>query len=218
MTDKEIYDIWAPKGKKWTDWVRPVPFLGMHEHSKKYAYSQSLIPVTSFAGMDISDIAVIVDLPGADSVRVAISLAKEGFRPIPIFNGTLEPQGARATVDNHTVGDALYALAKQLMQIPIKEDAPPAFLADENRLLRYKMEEGLFDNSWDVYPQDLPSAQYLIENGINKVVILGNGVSKDIKKIVYGYQKKGLVIFWTDGYDVPKRIKVRKPIFKRKSD
>ena len=29
MTAKETYQIWAPSKTKWTDWVRPVPFIGI---------------------------------------------------------------------------------------------------------------------------------------------------------------------------------------------
>ena len=27
MNAKEVYKLWAPFNKKWTDWVRPVPFI-----------------------------------------------------------------------------------------------------------------------------------------------------------------------------------------------
>lgn len=27
MTGKEVYKIWAPFECRWTDWVRPVPFV-----------------------------------------------------------------------------------------------------------------------------------------------------------------------------------------------
>jgi hypothetical protein len=31
MNRKEIFDVWAPFGKKWTDWVKPVPFIGLDD-------------------------------------------------------------------------------------------------------------------------------------------------------------------------------------------
>ena len=36
MTNKECYRIWAPIGKKWTDWVRPVPFIAAEKNVKGY--------------------------------------------------------------------------------------------------------------------------------------------------------------------------------------
>ena len=154
--------------------------------------------------------AVIVDLPGIESVAMGITLAKSGVRPIPVYNGTIEQQGSRATVDNRSVCEALVWGAQQLKSIELKEDAIPAFLMDSNRMNRYKMEEGLFDNSWDIYPQDLPSAGYFLGNDINKIIIITDKLLKDINKILYNYQQKGMGIFITQGYDEPKKIKIRK--------
>lgn len=210
MTDKEVFSIWAPFGKKWVDWVRPVPFVGVNEHSKKYHFSNTTIPFCHFMDENIRDAAIVVDLPGADSVTEGIALARYGFRPIPIFNGTVEQQGARATVDNQTVGTALVWGALELSKIDIKDDALPAFLLDSNRMNRFKMEVSLFDNSWDVYPQDLPSAEYFLDNRIHKVIVIGEAVSKDLKKILYDFQKKKIGIFWTKGYEAPKKISVRR--------
>ena len=34
MNGKEIYKIWAPESAKWTEWVRPVPFIRIKEDFK----------------------------------------------------------------------------------------------------------------------------------------------------------------------------------------
>ena len=52
------------------------------------------------------------------------------------------------------------------------------------------MNVSVFDNSWDVYPQDLPSAEYLLENDMKKVIVVGQNIARDLKKILYNYQKK----------------------------
>ena len=78
------------------------------------------------------------------------------------------------------------------------------------------MDVSLFDNSWDVYPQDLPSAEYLFAQGICKVIVVGPDVAKDLKKILYKYQKKNIDIYWTDRYELPKKVKIRRPFFKDK--
>lgn len=212
MTDKEIYSIWAPAGKKWVDWVRPVPFVAMKEYFRMYPLSDVAIPTIDFLDEHGKDAAIIVDMPGEQSVIEGLALAKAGYRPIPIFNGTIEQQGARATVDNQAVGIALAWGALELDKIEIAEDALPAFLVDSNRLHRFKMEIALFDNSWDVYPQDIPSAEYLLGNGIHKIIIIGESLSRDLKKILYDYQKKKIQIYLTKGYEAPKKITLHRPL------
>lgn len=216
MTAKEIFQIWAPIGKKWVDWVRPVPFVEMNDYSKNYSFSNLSIQTIDCIDTNCDDTAVIVDLPGVESVKTGLALAKAGFRPIPIFNGTIEQQGARATVDNQAVGIALIWGASELLQIDIRDDALPAFLVDSNRMNRFKMEASLFDNSWDVYPQDLPSAEYFLENNIRKIIIIGERVSKDLKKILYPFQQKKIQIFLTNGYEAPKKITLHRPFPKEK--
>ena len=216
MTVKELYKIWAPYGKKWVDWIRPVPFVEMNHYSKMYNHSEFFVPAISYIDMTCENTAIIVDLPGIESVEEGIGLAKMGFRPIPIFNGTAEQNGARATVDNQSAGIALALAVNELMKIELKDDALPAFLTDRNRLQRYKMDVSVFDNSWDVYPQDLPTAEYLLDNDIKKLVVVGRDVAKDLKKILYDYQKKGIEIYHTNRYELPKKVRIRKPFLKEK--
>ena len=119
MTDKELYRIWAPLGKKWIEWVRPVPFVEIQEHSKEYNFTLFEVPAMDFPEETFADAALVVDLPGAESIEVGIALAKEGYRPIPIFNGTIEQPGARSTVDNQSVGMGLICGAEQLQKIDL---------------------------------------------------------------------------------------------------
>ncbi len=210
MTGREIFKVWAPADKKWTRWVRPVPFVGMKEHSKDFGYADFTVSVIDYLDKEWADAAIIVDLPDEESVETGIALARLGYRPIPIFNGTIEQQGARATVDNQTVGIALEWGASELGKIELKDDALPAFLLDSNRLQRYKMEDSLFDNSWDVYAQDMPSADYLVKNGVRKVVVIGDFFSDDLKVILYEYQKKKIDIFFTNRYKAPRKYKIHK--------
>ena len=66
----------------------------------------------------------------------------------------------------------------------------------------------MFDNSWDVYHQDLPTEDYFLNNGITKIVIISENLSKDLKTIFFKeYAKKRLSFYLTDGYDEPKLIK-----------
>lgn len=216
MTDKEIYRIWAPADAKWVDWVRPVPFMSMEEDTRVFGLSEAFLPLTDFPGIQEEATAIIVDMPGAMSVQEGIALAHLGYRPIPVFNGTFPQSGARATVDNGSVAAALRRYAPELAQMELRADAMPAFLLDSNRLHRYKLEIALFDNSWDVYPQDLPSGDYFLENGVHRILVIAEELSKDLKKLLYTYQKKGIGIWWTKGYEEPKKQMIRKSLWKEK--
>jgi len=72
------------------------------------------------------------------------------------------------------------------------------------------MNVSVFDNSWDLYDQDIPSPEYFTVNGINKVIVRGEKMHKDICRILYGFQKKGITILFTDGYEAPKEIAIKK--------
>ena len=212
MTGKEAFRIWAPAGAKWTDWARPVPFLAAGEDFGDYCDPDFSVAAAAYIDENDKGTALIVDLPGAESVREGLALAKAGYRPVPIFNGTMGQKGARAVTDNWLPGAALLLAAAELAKIKLGEDAPPAFLTDSSRRNRFRMEPSMYDNSWDVYPQDLPSAEYLLGNGIQKVIVIGDSVFPDLKKILYGFQKKGLEIFRAERYESPKRVKLWRPL------
>ena len=194
MTNKECYRIWAPSGKTWSDWVRPVPFIAAQANVKGYHLGELSIPMIDFIDESFHQAAIIVDLPGDESVEMGLALAKMGYRPVPVYNGTIEQENARATVDNQTVGAALLWGAEVLKEIEIAENALPAFLIDKNRLHRFKVDAGVFDNSWDIYPQDLPSADYFLKNGIHKIIVISNSMSKDLKAIFRKFKKKNIQI------------------------
>ena len=73
------------------------------------------------------------------------------------------------------------------------------------------MNESVFDNSWDIYAQDIPSAEYFLKNDIHKIIVRSDSIQEDLKKILYKIQSKGLEIFFTDGYEPPKKVKINKP-------
>lgn len=212
MTEKEVYRIWAPVGKKWVDWVRPVAFVEINEHSKNYILTKRAIPDVTYVDPEWKDMAIVVDLYGADSVREGLALAKEGYRPIPIYNGTIEQEGARATVNNQSVGMALFFGATDLKEMSLAQDARPAFLLDKSRLARRKVDVSVFDNSWDVYAQDMPTGDYLYNNGIRRLLVVSPDLSVDLHKILYKYRRKKIQIYITDGFTAPSKITVRRPL------
>lgn len=215
MTNKEIYKIWAPEGIKWTAWVRPVPFIEINKSLEINEFYNLSIPKINYLPNIYKNTAIIVDLPNYNSIKEGLALARLGYRPIPIFNGTNEQYGVMATTNNHNIELALVWGALKLKEFTLTNDAPPAFLIDTDRMNRYKMNASIFDNSWDIYHQDLPSAQFFLKNGISKIIIRSeNNIQKDLSKILFNYQKNGLEILFTNGYSEPKKIKVKKPLHK----
>jgi hypothetical protein len=100
--------------------------------------------------------------------------------------------------------------ASVIKKIALPPNAPPAFLLDSNRLHRYKRKVAIFDNSWDLYDQDLPSAEYFLSNGITKIIVHSEKLSKDLQKIFQKFPQKGIKILFTDGYEMPKEIVIKK--------
>lgn len=210
MTNKEIYKIWAPDKKRWVDWVRPVPFINIDDSSSRKEFIDYRIPSINYLKEVLNDTALIIDIPGIASIKEGIALARLGYRPIPIFNGTDPPIGTISTTNNQIIKPLLIWGAFELKNIKLKNDAPPVFLLDQNRLNRYKINNGIFDNSWDIYDGDLPSPKYLLENGINKIIVRSNFQAKDLRKILYKWQKNNIKIFFTNGYEEPKELKLKK--------
>ena len=210
MIGKEIYKIWAPYGARWTNWIRPVPFVQLN-HIKTEEHFNNNIPKISYIDCCKTNMGIIIDLPSYEGVNEGIALAKLGFRPIPIYNGTNGQAGAISTVNNTALELSLIWGGLHLKNITLKDNAPPAFLLDSNRMNRFKMSEKVYDNSWDLYSQDVPTANFLLKSGINEIILRSDIMRKDVAKILYDYQKEGLTIFYTDGYELPKVIKIKKP-------
>ena len=215
MTGRDIFKIWAPEDAKWTEWVRPLPFIAINEGIKINVFDNFIKTTINYINELNKDTAIIVDLPGEESVFEGIALAKIGYRPIPIYNGTNEQPEAMPTTNNHAIENALIWGAFELQKTEIEKDASPVFLLDRNRMNRHKMNVSVFDNSWDIYGQDMPSVEYLVKNGINKIIVRSRVIEKDLKRILYEYQKKKIKIFLTDGYEKIKEVRIRKPLGKQ---
>lgn len=211
---KEIYKIWAPLGCKWIDWVRPVPFIGIDDFKEIHEFIDYNLPDIRYLDKVLKDTAIIIDIQGVNSIKEGIALAKIGYRPIPIFNGTNPTLGSMSTTNNVILEPLLVWGAMELKVIKLDVDALPVFLLDSNRLNRYKSNRSVFDNSWDIYPQDIPTYKYFLENGITKIVVRGERLQNDLSNVLYKYQKNGIKILFTNGYEVPSEIKIRKPKFK----
>ena len=214
MLGKDTYKIYAKKGAKWTNWVRPVPFVAIDTYNRK--------PISNWVERKImfidkyeQDTAIFIDMPGKESIEYGIALASIGYRPIPLFNGTDEQVGAEATTDTYTIESQLINGSEKLKKINLKDDANPAFLLDSMRTNRYRSKESIFDNSWDLYKQDIPTAEYFKENGINKIIVVGNTIQRDLREIFFEFQDKGIEFYLTDGYSSPKKVNLKKSLKER---
>ncbi len=109
--------------------------------------------------------AVIVDLPGPESVAFAAGLARR-FEPVFTFDNWPHPRGV---VPAHmTLGATLYY--RPLLERWAKDratPAPPVFVLDRNRLKPYTKPQDQFDNR---YLARLPPAARLSELGIKHVL------------------------------------------------
>lgn len=210
MTGKDIFKIWAPVGAKWVDWVRPVPFIGIKEKTKLYTVTDFIISDIKYINKLDENTAIIVDLPSSDGIKEGLGLAKLGFRPIPLYNGTNGEQGAISILNNQEIETDLIYGALELKKIHIRDDAPPAFLLDSNRTHRFKMNVSVFDNSWDIYSQDMPSVEFFKQNNINKIIVRGEKIQRDLKRILYKFQKENIQILLTNGYEEPKKVTIKK--------
>lgn len=205
MNNIEAYKIWAPDDALWTKWAKPTMFS--RTTNKIEGGNQFDIPKLDWFDDDYNSM-IIVDLDGEESVKVGMALAEEGFRPVPLFNGTRAVSQIEI-IDMEKLERALYWGAEQLTKLNLKKDANPVFLLDARRM-RDQKRVGYYDNRWCVFPQDMPSAEYLIKHGIKKIVVKTNRIEYDLSHILYAYQSNGISIYLADNYGSHK-YQVHKP-------
>lgn len=139
--------------------MRPV-----HATSADATYARASALSGLFAGADANDLAVILDLPGEDTVAAAAALS-EHFWPVFGFGNWPHPRGV---VDSHqTLGAAIYYLPRfRETAATLSPDRPPVFVLDSARLTPYVDDPNLFDNR---YVGRLPSAENLRALGIQRI-------------------------------------------------
>lgn len=214
MKPEEVYLAWAPPASIWSPWAIRVPFAQIV--CEAVAAIKETEAVNSLAGglNPAPDLAVILDLPGDQAVRLSLTLASRGFRPVPLIDGSPGPQipsilpglnvarstGAAAiAVDMRQTLRWLCIGAAQLTSLNISPNASPAFLLDASRIgsgLNFGPE--VFDNRWKTFPQDFPSAKFLLEHGIRRILLIQNSVAQpveDLSHVLLRWQDGGLAIF-----------------------
>lgn len=211
MTSEELYRMWAPSDSIWSQWVIPVPFaqVACLDASSDPALVRAKTPTALIDAA--SDLVVIIDLPGGESIRFGLALAERGFRPIPVIDGSPSPfvvavaPGSQSSgtkehrivvVDMSDLVRSLCAGAGVLRALTFSPTAPPAFLLDSLRMSgEQATEKQLFDNRWKVFPQDFPSAKFLKEQGIRRVLLVQERrgqPQEDLAHVLLRWQEAGL--------------------------
>jgi hypothetical protein len=69
--------------------------------------------------------------------------------------------------------DAISRVTASLQNMQFSQNALPAFLLDSARLSGTRLvDKGMFDNRWMVFPQDFPSASFLVAQGIRQALLV----------------------------------------------
>ncbi len=202
------YSIWAPDGALWTAWAKPVLFALPPPGGADFAEE---IDSRWLLAADYSTM-IIVDLPGERGVREGLSLARLGYRPVPLYNGVAGPAG-HSLLDVDGIARALFAGADELAQAPLRPDSPPAFLLDSKRMSDAGNKQGKYDNRWCVFPQDMPSAAFLMKNGIKRVIVRTDDdrIASDLAHILCRYQEQGISVSISCGEAGIKPVTVVRP-------
>jgi hypothetical protein len=195
MTGEALFEIWAPAESIWSPWAKPVLFA-------QISAQDGLPPGVDFeprVGTWVPPLsggaAIVIDLPGRESVTMALALAARGYRAVPLYNGCAGPM---EVVNTAGIEDALVRGAAALPGLGVPPNAPPAFMLDADRMRGQSVAgPGRFDNRWLIVPQDFPSANFLLAKGIQSVLLLQRGRAQpqeDLAHVLLRWQQAGLRI------------------------
>ena len=208
-TQLNLYKTWAPDDALWTQWVKPVVFMNIMPN--QFFGGPGLQPVTADWISYENGTMVIVDLPGKTAIEEGIALASMGYRPIPLHNGVPGPQSATSVISMDGIVQGLVEGGRMLAAMPLTSQANPAFLLDSERYKWAGKRPGTFDNRWRIVPQDMPSANYLKKYGITRIVVRTKQVQADLGRVLYQYQKAGIVVYTCNEYGQLRKSSSYKP-------
>lgn len=226
MNKDEILLAWAPDTSLWSPWTKPVLFAHLDAaavalDSPEPAVNLNWCPPAG------NGVAIVVELPGAESVAMGVALAEHGYRPVPLFNAiplpsgqpVLDPFSGRhvAAVDVLPIICALRKGAERLAALQIPPDAPPVFLLDANRqCLGQIVAPDEFDNRSVCFTTDFPSANFLLAHGFQRALLVQKShsdVQSDLSYVLRRWQEGGIAleIVQTDSSAVPERLEIARP-------
>jgi hypothetical protein len=232
MTGKQLFETWASNDSTWSQWVSPALFAQI-DCADGSAEASVDAPAPIWHEHKASpESAVVIDLPGADSIRLALVLAERGYRPVPIINASPGPVGlqlnflpkpANVSPQSIVVLD-MSSLVREicvgtafLQKLTFASGAPPVFILDALRLRGTNpIRDDMFDNRWMVFPQDFPSARFMVERKIKRVTLVQaeeTQPSEDLSHVLLRRQEAGIEILAKTKGDVgaPSGITVSRP-------
>jgi hypothetical protein len=228
MNREAIFEIWAPPGGEWSLWARPILFAQMPDTGGGPASAEpGRVPGLYWAPgrepWNVLDVAwapgtservvLVVDLPGEESVRTGLALAGRGYRPVPLYNACTGPH---EVIDQRSIIAALQAGAGYLASQALT-DAAPALLLDAMRMSpAQEIRPGVFDNRWQVFPQDFPSAAFLMRRGFTRALLVQRSrlePQEDMEHVLLRWQEAGMVVEAKDvaRATVPASITIARP-------
>ncbi|MCL1976964.1 MAG: hypothetical protein FWG55_02475 [Candidatus Bathyarchaeota archaeon] len=202
-----IYKIWAPDNALWTQWTKPVLFTSLPCKGD----CELTTPNADYMQIVDYKTVIIVDLPEKESVEEGLVLSRRGYRPVPLYNGVYGNTKFPMIVNVESIAEALQKGTDILSSLNIRADAPPVFMLDSNRMTGQGKQPGRYDNRWCIFPQDMPSASFLLKNGINKIIVRSARIQEDLSHILLRYQDQGITIFLCGDDGISKEVKVSKP-------
>ena len=166
--------------------------ISMPDMQESYARGQSIARDFLANAQNAGETAIIVDVPGRDSIALGAGLAAHAHL-ITTFDNFPHPLGV--TPSHETLAAMLYYAAEiEAKQAAAPANAPPVFLLDSHRLEAYKDADTQFDNR---YLAKLPSAQKFQERGIKSIIYVTPDRTRteeldDLNEDFVEYQNKGL--------------------------
>jgi hypothetical protein len=221
MKPSELYKLWAPEDSIWSNWAKPVLFAeNIFGDEEPQQTTKWLTANIAWAPAIDSRTAVLLDLPGSNSVWYGTALSQRGYRPVPLYNGVRGPvmsMSTSALVSVDAIILALHQVGETMAKLQLPANAPPVFLLDSARFAgASSVTPGRFDNRWWIFPQDFPSANFLLSRGIRSVVLgqaQATGPHRDLAHVLLRWQEAGIQILACSVDDAlqPSPITVERP-------
>ena len=206
LNQSEMLNAYQPKSQKWTPYFVPTLIQALQFDSLRgqltpiftpdmqeaYQRGQAIAKDFLVNAENPAETAIILDLPGRDSIALGAGLAEAGHL-ITTFDNFPHPLGV--TPSHETLAAMLYYAGEiEAKQAAAKADAPPVFLLDSKRLETYTSADTQFDNR---YLAKIPSAQKLQELGVKSVLYVTPDRTRsqemdDLNEDFVEYQSKGI--------------------------
>lgn len=206
LNQSEMLNAYQPKSQKWMPYFVPTLIqalqfetlrsqltpIFMPDMQDAYGRGQAIAKDFLVNAENPSETAIILDLPGRDSIAVGAGLA-EAVHLITTFDNFPHPLGV--TPSHETLAAMLYYAGEiEVKQARAPANGPPVFLLDSKRLENYTSADTQFDNR---YLAKIPSAQKLQELGIKSVLYVTPDRARqqeldDLNEDFVEYQSKGI--------------------------